>query len=238
MHNQTKIAAGLRFHLTPKSANVKTGPIPVSTTSAATCPPDCPFNNAQGCYAGSGPLKLHWDAVTRGDRGDVYADFLNKIAALPEGQLWRHNQAGDLPGNGLEIDGAALGDLVKANQGRRGFTYTHYNPLQGRNAAYIKGCNDYGFTVNLSANTPEHADELAALNLGPVVTVLPIEQKENTLTPGGRKIVVCPATIRDGISCATCKLCAISSREAIIGFPAHGTQAKKAARVFNIQAIH
>jgi hypothetical protein len=166
----------------------------------------------------------------------VYADFLDKIAALPEGQLWRHNQAGDLPGNGLEIDGAALGDLVKANQGRRGFTYTHYNPRQGRNAAYIKGCNDFGFTVNLSANTPEHADELAALNLGPVVTVLPIEQKENTLTPGGRKIVVCPATIRDDVSCATCKLCAISNRAAIIGFPAHGTQAKKAARVFIMAA--
>jgi hypothetical protein len=233
-----KISAGLRFHLTPKSANEKTGPIPVSTTSAATCPPDCPFNNSQGCYAGSGPLALHWAAVTRGDRGDLFADFCDKIAALPEGQLWRHNQAGDLPGNGLELDGAALGDLVKANKGRRGFTYTHYNPANGRNAAYIKGCNDHGFTVNLSANTPAHADKLAALGLGPVVTVLPIEQRENTVTPGGRKIVVCPATIREGVSCSSCQLCAISNREAIIGFPAHGTQAKKAARVFSIQSIH
>ena len=236
MHNKTKIAAGLRFHLTPKSANEKTGPIPVSTTSADTCPPDCPFNNAQGCYAGSGPLKLHWDLVTKGERGDDYGVFLAKIAALPDGQLWRHNQAGDLPGNGLEIDGAALGDLVKANKGRRGFTYTHYNPLQGANSAYIKGCNDWGFTVNLSGNTPAHADQLAALNIGPVVTLLPADQVENTTTPGGRKIVVCPATIRDGISCSTCKLCAISDREAIIGFPAHGTQHKKAARVFMMEA--
>jgi len=68
------------------------------------------------------------------------------------------------------------------------------------------------------------------------VTVLPIDQKENTTTPGGRKIVLCPATIRDGISCADCKLCAISNRAAIIGFPAHGTQAKKAARVFMMEA--
>jgi len=37
--------------------------------------------------------------------------------------------------------------------------------------------------------------------------------------------------------CADCKLCAISSREAIIGFPAHGTQAKKAARVFMMEAV-
>jgi len=33
-------------------------------------------------------------------------------------------------------------------------------------------------------------------------------------------------------------LCAVSNREAIIGFPAHGSQAKKAARVFSIQSIH
>ena len=234
----SKIGGGLRYHLTPKSANEKTGPIPVSTTSAATCPPDCPFNNKQGCYAGSGPLALHWAAVTRGERGDQFADFCDKIAALPEGQLWRHNQAGDLPGNGLEIDGRALGDLVKANKGRRGFTYTHYDPAKGRNAAYIKGCNDWGFTVNLSANTPAHADKLAALGLGPVVTVLPIDQRENTVTPGGLKIVVCPATIREGVSCSSCQLFAISNREAIIGFPAHGTSAKKAARVFSIQSIH
>ena len=70
-----------KYHLTAKSANVKTGPIPVSTTSAATCPPECPFNNSQGCYAGSGPLALHWAAVTRGDRGDCFADFCDKIAA-------------------------------------------------------------------------------------------------------------------------------------------------------------
>ena len=227
----------LNVHLTPKSANVKTGPIPVSTTSAATCPPACPFNNKNGCYAGSGPLALHWAAVTSGARGTSWDQFCDDIAALPEGQLWRHNQAGDLPGNGLTIDGAALGDLVKANKGRRGFTYTHYDPALGKNAAYIKGCNDHGLTVNLSANTPGHADKLAALNIGPVVTVLPIDQKENSYTPGGRKIVVCPATIRDGISCATCKLCAVRDRSVIIGFPAHGTSAKKAARVFTIQEV-
>jgi hypothetical protein len=175
--------------------------------------------------------------VTSGARGTSWEKFCDDIAALPDGQLWRHNQAGDLPGNGLEINGAALGDLVKANKGRRGFTYTHYNPANGKNAAYINGANDWGMTVNLSANTPGHADDLAALNIGPVVTVLPIDQKTNLKTPAGRQIVVCPATIRDGISCADCKLCAISNRVAIIGFPAHGSQAKKAARVFNIQPV-
>jgi hypothetical protein len=224
----------MKFHLTLKSSNVKTGAIPVSTSSAETCPPTCPFNNSQGCYAGSGPLALHWKAVTNGARGDSYNDFLDKIEALPGGQLWRHNQAGDLPGNGVEIDGAALGDLVKVNFNKKGFTYTHYDPAIGNNAAYIKGANQFGFTINLSANTPTHADQLAALNIAPVVTVLPADQVENSYTPGGRKIVVCPATIRDDISCSTCKLCAVTDRAVIVGFPVHGTQKRKAARVFEL----
>ena len=228
----------MNFHLTLKSLNVKTGPIPVSTSSAATCPPSCPFNNSQGCYAGSGPLALHWAKVTTGERGGDFNEFLDKIEALPPGQLWRHNQAGDLPGDGVKIDGGALGDLVKVNKGKKGFTYTHYAPAAGENAKYIKGANDYGFTVNLSANTPAHADQLSALNIGPVVTVLPGDQVENSYTPAGRKIVVCPATIRDDVSCSTCKLCAVSNRAVIVGFPVHGTQKKKAARVFEIKLIN
>ena len=227
----------MNFHLTLKSSNVKTGPIPVSTSSAATCPPTCPFNNSQGCYAGSGPLALHWKKITDGTRGAQFAEFLDKIQALPLGQLWRHNQAGDLPGNGIEIDGAALGDLVKVNFNKRGFTYTHYDPSINDNAKYIKGANQFGFTINLSANTPAHADELANLNIAPVVTVLPANQTENTLTPAGRKIVVCPATIREDVSCSTCKLCAVSNREVIIGFPVHGTQKKRAARVFDLVPV-
>ena len=227
----------MNFHLTLKSSNVKTGPIPVSTSSAATCPPTCPFNNSQGCYAGSGPLALHWKKITDGTRGAQFAEFLDKIQALPLGQLWRHNQAGDLPGNGIEIDGAALGDLVKVNKGKKGFTYTHYDPSISNNAKYIKGANQFGFTVNLSANTTAHADELSALNIAPVVTVLPANQVENTLTPAGRKIVVCPATIREDVSCSTCKLCAVTDRTVIIGFPVHGTQKKRAARVFDLVPV-
>ena len=225
----------MRVHLTSKSANAKTGPIPVSTTTAQSCPTVCPFNNsnAGGCYAASGPLALHWRAITDNKRGTEWPEFCDSIAALPAGQLWRHNQAGDLPGNGQTIDGALLGDLVRANMGKRGFTYTHYDALQGDNAQYIRGCNDHGFTVNLSANNATHADQLAALNIAPIVVVLPADQTENTATPDGRKIVVCPAAIRDGISCATCQLCARVDRSVIIGFPAHGTGKKRAEYVVN-----
>jgi hypothetical protein len=95
-----------------------------------------------------------------------------------------------------------------------------------QNAEAVRAANANGFTINLSANNLQHADELAALGVGPVVTVLPTDQASNTVTPNGRKVVVCPATQRDNVSCATCGLCA-RQRDAIVGFPAHGTSKRK-----------
>ncbi len=222
----------MNYHLTLKSANAKTGPIPVSTTSAATCPNACPFKKS-GCYADGGPLALHWAAVTSGKRGTDFATFVGTIKLLPKGQLWRHNQAGDLPGAGDSIDAIALSELVVANAGKRGFTYTHKPMADAANAAAVRDANAGGFTVNLSANNLEHADELASLNVGPVVVVVASDQTGNTVTPAGRKVVICPATVRDDVSCATCQMCQ-RQRDTIIGFPAHGASVKKAnAAVIN-----
>jgi hypothetical protein len=90
--------------------------------------------------------------------------------------------------------------------------------------------NAAGFTVNLSANNLAHADDLADLGIAPVVTVLPADATDNTVTPKGRKVVICPATIRDDVSCATCGLCA-RLRDAIVGFPAHGASKRKAEAI-------
>ncbi len=216
--------------LTLKSANVKTGPIPVSITSANSCPNSCPFNNG-GCYAKSGPLAIHWRKVTNGERGLSWSAFCESIKALPSGQFWRHNAAGDLPGDGESIDPQKLGELVFANQGKRGFTYTH-KTNDSKNYEWIKAANEWGFCVNLSANSLDHADELAALDVGPVVTVLAIDSPTKQTTPGGRTVVTCPATYRDNVSCATCQLCAVSDRQTIVGFPAHGNAKAKVQTVF------
>jgi hypothetical protein len=216
-----------QVHLTPKSTNAKTGPIPVSTTSRKTCPDVCPFKKA-GCYAENYGLNFLWNRVDNGTAGTDWPTFCNAIEALPAGTLWRYGQAGDLPNQSGHIDGEALGHLVQANIGKRVIAYTHCEPTLGDNAKFIKGCNDWGFTVNLSANTLEHADALVDLAIGPVVVVLDSTQNENTTTPAGRRVVICPATIRDDVTCKTCGLCAIEDRKAIIGFPAHGTGTKKA----------
>jgi hypothetical protein len=209
----------MQAHLSLRSNNAKTGPIPVSTTSRDSCPTDCAMR--AGCYASSGPLALHWAAVSNGARGTDWATFCASIAALPDGQLWRHNQAGDLPGNGATVDPVALGQLVHANRGRRGFTYSHYR--DSASLAWIKHANAWGFTVNLSANDLTDADMLSDTGAGPVVVVLPSTQTENTVTPAGRRVVVCPATQRDDVSCASCQLCP-RQRSTIVGFPAHGTR--------------
>lgn len=217
------------YHMTLKSRNVKTGPIPVTTTSAKTCPPSCAFINA-GCYAKGGPLGMHWDKVTKGTRGGSLDALCEQIKTLPSGTFWRHNQAGDLPGEGDVIDQQGLYAITKANHGKRGFTYTH-KPMTPANALAVKAANIRGFTVNLSANTLDHADALVDHNVGPVVVVLASDATENTVTPKGRKVVVCPATQRDDVTCASCQLCQRKGRDCIVGFPAHGVSHKKATAV-------
>lgn len=217
----------MNYHLTPVSKNVKTGPIPVSTSSAGTCASDCPLAQ-DGCYAKGGHVRMHWDKVTAGKRGGTFDEFVSKVRGLPEGQLWRHNQAGDLPGPGLIVNQRQLADLVDANNGKRGFTYTHkYNLVA--NLPAIKAANDNGFTVNLSANGPAHADQLADLQVGPVATVIP--NKTHRKTPAGRPIAICPAQLSEKTTCSTCGLCQRADRPFIIGFLPEGLQPSKAQAV-------
>jgi hypothetical protein len=241
----------LNYHLTLKSRNGKTGPIPVSTTAKGSCP-DCPMSEA--CYAAVGPLAMFWQKVSAGRTGTDFETFLGGVSALPFEQLWRHNQAGDLPGEHNAIDVPALMALVAANRGKRGFTYTHKpvlgaDPAVSANRAAIAAANRDGFTINLSGNSPAHADELAGLGIAPVVTVLPIEygRREKAgkwietleeyrvrtahlpkVTPAGRPISVCPATFLD-TNCKGCKgLCQKQNRASVVGFPAHSQNAAKA----------
>lgn len=208
-----------------KSSNAKTGPIPTTTSARETCPDSCPLKN-NGCYASAGYYtRLNWDKVSAGERGGSWAQLCERIERLPPDQVWRHNVAGDLPHvDGRRIDNRALRALVDANKGRRGFTYTHHTMRLKQNRDAIAAANRNGFTVNLSADNPRDADRLADLAIAPVVSIVAADQLENTSTPGGRPIVICPAVTRDNVSCATCKLCAKADRRVIVGFPAHGAQ--------------
>lgn len=226
---------------TRKSGNEKTGPIPVSMSERATCPDHCSFKGTdengklRGCYAESWPLRTHWDAVA--ERGMSWSEFCAAVEALPAGQLWRHNQAGDLPGDNDKIDGPALAALVLANQGKRGFTYTH---KPGDREA-IAMANRNGFTINVSCDSLEQVDSEAGKGY-PVVVVLPMLEKDTrepkvTTTPQGRRVVTCPAQWRE-TSCAECQLCQVADRDYAIGFRSHGIAKRRVSNLVSPGALN
>jgi len=204
--------------------NSKTA-IPTTTSSKVTYPDTCPLKD-KGCYAKYSFLGKHWDNVTNGTAKNVmdFQQLLSTIKALPEGQLWRHNQAGDLPHNNGTISREKLFLLAEASHDKKGFTYTHHKP-EGENADVIATVNKLGFTINLSANDLDQADEYIDKAIAPVVTLIAHDADKVSHTPKGRKVVACPAE-REKITCKDCKLCADSKRDYIIGFRAHGTAKK------------
>jgi hypothetical protein len=192
---------------------------------------------------------MHWDRVSRGEAGGSWSEFCAKIAALRPGRLWRYAQAGDLPGYGGKIDGALLDELVTANTGKNAIAFTHKpvlgdDPVAVENRCWIAAAVKAGFTVNLSANNPAHADRLAELGVVPVVTVHPRAYASKAVrhrfkrrrdewaesiavwrnrtaslprrTPAGRRIAICPATYSNA-TCKTCGACA-KARDTVIGF--------------------
>lgn len=231
-----------KFLITRKSLNPITGPIMVTTSPRVTCPFSCPLRKGADtptaglCYAEHGVLGGYvWTLLDRTPVGGsfqngnikVYGfdELLYVIRSLPPGSLWRHNVAGDLPSNNkVTIDRAALRAIVDANKGRRGFTFTHYDVLTNlSNRQAVEEANQNGFTINLSANSMEHADRLADLRIAPVTVILPANSKLNTRTQKGRTVVVCPINTHPGVTCASCGLCA-RQRSTITGFPVTGGQ--------------
>jgi hypothetical protein len=222
------------------SGNRKTGPIPNSVTHSKTCPDSCSFKSGNVCYPHFSPLGFLWKSLeTNGltSSGRQYKvlkweEFCNKVDDLPKRTLWRHNTAGDLPGENEEIDVKAFAKLVDANRGKKGFTYTHkpvgYEGVGLVNASAIYAANKSGFTVNLSADSLRQADYLSSLNIAPVVVVLPTDSPKQLKTPEGRHVIVCPAEYAN-VQCNTCKLCT-KDRKAIVGFRAHGRRQKEVNR--------
>lgn len=228
----------MNYTLVMSSKNVKTGPIPVSMTSAESCPKSCPLNprgkdkngSGAGCYASVGPMAWTWNKLTQNRIGVNFSEFISAVKGIPINQIWRHNQAGDLPGKGNKINSVQLKSLVAANKDKKGFTYTH-KPVVGKdktaqkNRKIIKFANKNGFTINLSANNISEVDKLVKLKIGPVVTIVPENSPKTIFTKGGNKVITCPATYSN-VNCSSCKLCS-KQRSVAIAFPAHGTQKGK-----------
>jgi hypothetical protein len=225
------------YHLTKKSSNKKTGPIAVSTTSKDSCPSTCPLKGS-GCYAESGPLRLHWDAVSDGPwrdkpRGTDIESFISDLKSLPEGTCFRHNQAGDLPHFNGSINAHALGLIANACAERKliAWTYTHHDISHYGNRSLIAAAPTMGMTVNVSAHSQQHAADCHKQGL-PAVCIVPKNETRKNWEHDGVRFLVCPAQWSDK-NCAECKLCSVADRSCVVAFKAHGIQARKVEQTIN-----
>jgi len=196
-------------------------------TSSPTCPSSCSFRGGV-CYSEGHFVGMHWRRLSKpdGSGGIIWDKFCEMVSQLPKGQVWRHNEAGDLPGLGDEINASMLKKLIIANMGKAGFTYTHKPVLEDCgisvfNRVCIYESNTKGFCINLSANDLEQADTLYKLGIGPVVVTLTEDAPKELSTPKGKDVIVCPSQYSE-VTCKECKLCAKPKRQVIIGFRAHG----------------
>jgi len=208
------------------SNNSKTGPIPVSTAGMSTCPSSCPLKK-NGCYADSGPLALFWRRISDGSAGYDWKTFLKLIRDLPEGTLWRHAQAGDLPGVGDRLDAVELKELAEANRRRKGYAYTHKPLRTPAERRAVRSAVLAGFAINLSANSPAEVDSLLSLKIAPAVCLVPLGSPEESVTPGGVRVSVCRHQV-SGIRCVDCRICADSGRDFAVGFVPHGASKARA----------
>ena len=224
--------------LNTKSANRKVGPIPVSTSDTDTCPKECSLKDGD-CYARFGPLGMHWRKIGSDGRGDNWIGFCKRIMSLASGTLWRHNQAGDLPKhNGISDDIDRLDDekcrqLSEAAKDTNGWTYSHYDVTDSHNRETIKEMNSKpGMVVNLSSDSLTQADEYANMDIGPVITLVPLGTDPLGIrTPEGRVVSMCPAQTQDDMSCDRCKLCAKGNRKSVVGFYPHGPAQKRLSNI-------
>jgi hypothetical protein len=220
--------SSLRFHLTLQSGNAKTGLIAVTTSSRATCSPTCAFFQ-NGCYADGGPLRFHWDKVSRGERGKPWREHLADLAVLPAGSKLRLNQAGDLPATDGKLSRLYARALVAAVKHLKAWTYSHHK-LTPSNLQILRFLNRQGLTVNASTETESAADAAVAAGLPAVLTVDSAEARVQWNTAAGNRVIVCPAQQRDGVTCSDCMLCHSSGRgrRVIVAFLAHGTGRRRA----------
>lgn len=207
------------------SKNQKTGDIAQTYTEKGSCPISCPFHE-HGCYGKGYFTNRQWNrAAIEG----IYPKQLREwvVANTKEGDLIRHNVAGDIAIKGTsDISPLLLGDLLNAFKGRKAYSYTHCT-INEDNAEFLRFAQDEGFVISFSCETVEEVDKAKALGCQAVITVEDFSTMPK-FTPNGHRIVPCPAQTHKGITCKTCELCPNAKRTTIIAFESHGQFADQA----------
>jgi hypothetical protein len=209
----------LAFYLmVDRTEAIKITGLPATYTSRDSCPKRCP-RRGTSCYADNGPVAWAWRRCH-----STLDELLDWVGHLPHGQMWRHNVAGDLPGDGVTLNHEQCIDLAAYATRTMGWTYTHYDAHRTSNYRTLLDMRELGFNVLLSADTATEADMLAGLGIAPVAVVLPLEphmlNEWRIATPMGRGISICKHYLR-GTNCTECRLCQQAMPGQIIGLPYH-----------------
>lgn len=225
----------MRYNFIRQTSNKKTGLIPVIYSDRSTCPGSCPHKETS-CYAETGHVKQQWEKtnkplnVTQGsETGIALFRLIELIVSLPFYSLMRYGVAGDLPGNGEDIDKESIKQIAKACQKRhlKAWLYTH----KKCDLSFLKKISNSNLVINVSCDTYDEVDRLSEHSL-PLVLTVQSDAPKVSYTPMGRRVILCPATQKDSIQCVNCggqsgPLCARTERDYVVGFPAHGARKRK-----------
>lgn len=205
------------------SRNGKTGAAAVTYRTADTCPVSCPLRGS-GCYARGRifgiPARLGREA------GEGYAELDALAGTLPQGGIVRANVSGDLLDDTGAPDRPYLASLARLAASRPDaavFTYTHaWRDLAPDLAP--------GVTVNASCESAADLERATAAGWPTVLTDPGGPDSLIGSTVAGRRVVQCPAQVREGLTCAECRLCARPSRRSTVAFTVHGSGKAQASR--------
>lgn len=208
-------------HLVARSSNSKTGDIPVTYRGQSTCPSTCPFLN-NGCY-GDGRL---WVLAHKYVHDLAMADAMAILAKVRKGARYlRDRVLGDIvtESGGIDWDYLVNVSWLAHKANLVPFGYTHAWELFDR--ASVRRVRSFGYVMNASTETPRQVELAIMLGMPTVITNGDLPEGEII---AGKRVITCPAQVRDGITCATCGLCAKGDRKVIIRFIPHGPSRKRA----------
>ena len=206
------------------TGNSKTGAMLLVRSPRSTCPDSCGLKG-NGCYAFNFPIAMHW--LKQDTVGVDFATVLYAVRTLPKKALWRLFEAGDFEPSSENpelISPSQVVSLLAANNGKRGFGYTHYPVLP--NLEVLQLMNSSGLTINASADSLEQAK--LYFELGLPTTLVVAEKTPKDVTVDGVRVVVCPnQSTPSKPTCLQCQMCQKPDRDYVIGFRAHGTKKRK-----------
>jgi len=220
----TKEANELKIRFIAVSKNKKTGCLSQTYSDKRTCPERCPFKKSGGCYAMSGPCRLHWDKVPK--YGVKPEDLSEVIADSVHTSVVRHNVAGDIAKEGTsDINEELLEKIVKAYKENKitAYTYTHCE-INEHNSSLIRKAAKSGMIINYSCENLEQVKKAKEQGCNAVVEVE--EMSSPIVKKDGLLLMQCPQTYNK-TCCKNCGICWQKNRQAVVAFPLHGNGKKK-----------